>query len=86
MYINKIENRITFKIKSGYDLEILIRETMTLLGSIEKNINKGKNVENIPQLEITEVILVNCNLVKNTFEEISRVLHTFIANKSFKYI
>ena len=86
MFINKIENRITFKIKSGYDLEILIRETMTLLGSIEKNINKGKNVENIPQLEITEVILVNCNLVKNIFEEISRGLHTFIANKSFKYI
>ena len=52
MYINRIENRITFKIKDGYYLELLIPETMTLLGSTESKITKHKNSENVPHLEI----------------------------------
>ena len=56
IYINKIENRITFKIKAGYYLELLTPETMKLLGSTKSKINKDKNRENVPHLEITEVI------------------------------
>ena len=50
IYVNKIENRVTFKIKDGYSLELLTPETMKLLGSTENKITKDKNVENIPHL------------------------------------
>ena len=56
MYINRIENRITFKIKNGYYLELLTPETMKLLGSTESKITKDKNGENVPQLEIVELV------------------------------
>ena len=52
MYINRIENRITFKIKNGYYLERLTLETVKLLGSTESKITKDKNDENVPHLEI----------------------------------
>ena len=52
IYANKIENRITFKIKNGYCLELLTPETMKLLRSTESKINKDKNGENVPHLEI----------------------------------
>ena len=55
IYVNKIENRITFTIKKGYSFELLTLETMKLLGSTENKITKDKNVENVPHLEITEV-------------------------------
>ena len=51
IYINKIENRITFKIKSGYYLELLTPETMKLLGSTESKITKDKNGENVPHFK-----------------------------------
>ena len=54
IYVNKIENRITFKIKNGYSLELLTKETMKLLGSTKNKITKDKNGENVPHLEITE--------------------------------
>ena len=76
--MNKIENRITFKIKNGYSLELLTKETMKLLGS-----TKNKNGENVPHLEITEVVLVHCNIVNNDYQQDSRVLYTFVPNKSF---
>ena len=63
VYVNKIENRITFKIKNGYSLEFLTKETMKLLGSTESKITKDKNGENVPHLEITEVVVVHCNMV-----------------------
>ena len=63
IYVNKIENRITFKIKDGYSLELLTKETMKLLGSTESKITKDKNGENVPHLEITEVVLVHCNML-----------------------
>ena len=66
-YINRIENRICFKIKSGYYLELLIPETMKLLGSTESKITKDKNGENVPHLEIVELVLVHCNLVNNDY-------------------
>ena len=58
MYINKIESTITFKIMTGYHLELLTPETMKLLGSTKSEINKDKNGENVPHLEITEVVLL----------------------------
>ena len=83
MYINKIENRITFKIKSGYYIELLTPETMKLLGSTESKITKDKNVENFPHLEVAELVLVHCNLVNNDYQQDSRILFTFVPNKSF---
>ena len=65
IYVNKIENRVTIKIKNWYDLELLTPETMKLLGSTENKITKDKNSENVPHLEITEVELVCCNIVNN---------------------
>ena len=83
IYINKIENRVTFKIKNGYILELLTEETMKLLGSTENKITTDKNGENVPHLEITEVVLVHCNIVNNDYQQDSRVLYTFVPNKPF---
>ena len=62
IYINKIENRIIFKIKTGYNLEFLTSETMKLLGSTENKITKDKNGDSVPHLDINEVVLVHCNI------------------------
>ena len=56
---------------------------MKLLGSTKNKITKDKNGENVPHLEITEVVLVHCNMVNNDYQQDSRVLYTFVANKSF---
>ena len=77
IYVNKTENRVTFKIKNGYSLELLTPETMKLLGSTENKITKDKNGENVPHLEITEVVLVHCNIANNDYQQDSRVLHVF---------
>ena len=77
MYINRIENRITFKIKNGYYLELLTPETMKLLGSTESKITKDKNGE------VVELVLVHCSLVNNDYQQDSRILYTFVPNKSF---
>ena len=83
IYVNKIENRVTFKIENGYRLEILTPETMKLLESTKNKITKDKNGENVPHLEITEVVLVHCNIVNNDYQQDSRVLYTFVPNKPF---
>ena len=83
IYSNKIKNRIVFKIKIGYKLELLTRETMRLLGSTEKDVDKDKDGENVPKLESVEVVLVHCNLVKNDYQYTSKVLFTFVPNKQF---
>ena len=62
MYINNIENRITFKIKTRY---------------------YGENGENVPHLEITQVVLINYNIVNNNYQQNSRGFYTFVPNKSF---
>ena len=80
---NKIKNRIVFKIKNRYKLELLTPETMNILGSTKKVIGKDKNGENIPKLEIVEVVLIHCNLVKNDYQHTSKVLFTFVPNKTF---
>ena len=65
IHINKIENKISFKIKTGYYLELLILETMKLLGSTKSKITKDKNGKNVHHLEITGVVLIHCNVVNN---------------------
>ena len=67
IYQNKIKNRIVFKIKTGYKLELLTLETMRLLGSTKKDVGKDKNSKNVPKLESVEVVLVHCSLVKNDY-------------------
>ena len=83
IYVNRIKNRITFKIKSGYYLELLTPETMKLLGSTESKITKNKNGENVPHLEVVELVLFHCNLVNNDYQQDSRILYTFVPNKTF---
>ena len=83
IYVNKIENKITFKIKTGYYLELLIPETMKLLGRTKSKITKDKNGKNFLHLEVTEVVLVHCNIFNNDYQHDSRVFYTVIPNKSF---
>ena len=83
IYVNTIENRITLKVKTGYYLELLMSETMKFLGSTKSKITKDENGENVPHLEITEVVFIYCNIVNNDYQQNLRVLYTFIPNKSF---
>ena len=83
IYVNKVENRITFKIKTEYYLKLLTAERMNSLEALKKKISKVKIDENAPHLEITEVVLVNCNIVNHDYQQDSRVLYTFISNKPF---
>ena len=83
IYINKIENKITFKINPGYYLERLMSQTIKLLGSTKRKTTKNENGENLPNLEIMEVILVHCNIANNNYQKNSRIFHTFVPNNSF---
>ena len=83
IYANTINNRIVFKIKTGYKLELLSKETMKLLGSTKDFTDSDENSENVPRLENVEVVLVHCNLVNNTYQQASRVLFTFVPNKQY---
>ena len=65
IYSNKIKNRIVFKIKTGYKFEILIPETMKLLGSTKNVVDRDKNTENVPKLESVEVVLSQINNLGN---------------------
>ena len=56
---------------------------MKLLGSTESKITKDKNGENVPHLEVVELVLVHCNLVNNDCQQNSRILYSFVLNKSF---
>ena len=83
IHVNKIENKITFRRKTGHHLELLITETRKLLGITKSKINKVKNGEYVPHLEITEVVLIYCNIVKIDYQQNSRVLYIFVTTKSF---
>ena len=83
IYVNKTENRITFNIMTGYSLELIASQTMKLLGSTKSKITKDENGKNVTNLEITEVVVVHCNIVNNDYQGDSRALYTFIPNKSF---
>ena len=83
IYVNKCENRVTFEINDGYSLEFLTPQAMKSLGSTMNKITKDKNSENVPYLQITEVVLVHCNIVNNDYQQDSRVWYTFVPNKPF---
>ena len=78
IYPNTIKNRIVFKIKTGYKLELLTPETMKLLGIAKKDVDSD-----VPKLESVEVVLVHCNLLKNDYQHTSKVLFSFVPNKQF---
>ena len=83
IYADNIINRIVFKIKTRYKLELLSKELMKLLGSTSNTIDTDKNSENIPRLENVEVFLAHCNLVNSSYQHHSRVLFTFVTNKQY---
>ena len=83
IFVSKNENRITFKIKSRHYLELLTPETMKLLGSTESKTTGEKNTENVPHLEVAELVLIHCNIVDNNHQQDSKILYTFVPNKSF---
>ena len=66
IYVNKIKNRIAFKIKTGYELKLLTEETMQQLRSSKEVIENNKDGEVVPRLEAVEAVLVDCNLVNNS--------------------
>ena len=74
IYVTKIENSITFKIKTGYYLELLTLEIMKLLKSTEGKITNNEYCENVAYLEITEAVIIHCNVINN---------NTFLLDKSF---
>ena len=83
IYPNKFKNRIVFKIKTDYKLELLTPETMRLLGSTKKDVGSDKNSENVPKLESVEVVFVHCNVVKNNYQHTSKVLFCFVLSNQF---
>ena len=86
IFANKIKTSIIFKRKTGYKLELLTPETMKLLGSTKKVVDKDRNGECLPKLEIVEVVLAHCNLVKHDYQHTSKVLFTFVQNKIFSQL
>ena len=69
IYVNKLENRITFKIKTRYYFEILTLETMKLLGSTKSKRTKDENCENVHRFEIAEIVLVHRNIANNDYQQ-----------------
>ena len=59
---------------------------MKLIGSTKSLKDKIKHGENVPILEVVEVVLVQCNLVDNKYQQKSKVLYTFTPNKSYTYL
>ena len=75
-----------FKIKDGYKLELQTPKTIKLFGSTKKLIDKTKNGEKRPSLEVVVADLVQCNLEDNQYQQKSEVLYTFTPNKSYAYL
>ena len=82
IYPNEVKNRIVFKIKTSYKLELLTKETQKLLGN-GPVIDKDKNSINVPQLDQVESILLYCNLVRNQYLQNSKLLYEFVSDKKF---
>ena len=83
IYVNKMQNKITFKMKKGYYLQLLTTEAMKLHGSIKSKVTENENGKNVSHLDITEVVLIYRNIVNNDYQQDSRVLYKFLPNKSF---
>ena len=72
-----------FKIKDGYKLELQTPETMKLFESTKNVTCKIRNGEKVPNLEVDEVVLVQCNVVDNQYQQKSEVLYTVVPNKCY---
>ena len=81
IYVKKIKNRIVFKIKTGYKLELLTKETMQLLINSKNDIDQNQDGEIVARLEAVEVVLVHWNLVNSSYQQASKILFTFAPNK-----
>ena len=81
IYANRIEKRITFKIKTRFYLKFVTSETMKLLASTENKITEDKNCEKVAHLEIKEVVLIYHSIVNNDYQQDSRVLYTLVPNE-----
>ena len=79
----KIKNRIVFKIKMDYKLELWNKTHGTMRGSTKKDFDKDKDGESVSKLEFVKVVSVHCNLVKNGYQHTSKVLFLFVPNKQF---
>ena len=86
VYINRINNRLVFNVNNRYKLELKKPETMIFFGSTKNLIDKTKNGEKVPSLEVVKVVLVECNLADNQYQQKSGVLYTFTPNKSYAYL
>ena len=82
IYSNEVKNRIVFKRKKGYNLELLTKETQKLLGD-GPLIDKNKNSKNVPRLDQVEYVLLHCNLVENDYLQNSKLLYEFVPEKKF---
>ena len=80
---HKKKNRIAFKVKTAYKLELLSPETMKLLGSTKKDADQDKYGEDVPKPESAEVVLMHFNLVNENYQQSSKVLFTVVLNKQF---
>ena len=85
IYPNKIKTRIVFKIKTGYELELLSPETMKLLGCTKKDVDKDKEGEDALKLESAEVFLIHLNLVNNSYQQASHCLLLYLINAFVNY-
>ena len=82
IYVNKIETKITFKIKTRHYVQLLTLETTKLLGSTKNKIIKNENGKNVLHLELTEVVLVRCNIFNNIINMIQEsCIHLFLTNR-----
>ena len=75
-----------FKIIDGCKLELLTSATNKLFGSTQILINKTENGENVPAIEVVEVVLVQCISVENQYQQNSEALNIFMPNKSYAYL
>ena len=63
----QIKRKIRLRLRTGYYLELLTTEMIKLYASNNIKITKNKNGENVPNLEIPEVVLFHCNIVNNGY-------------------
>ena len=82
IYPDDVKNRLNFRIKTGYKLELLTKESQNLLGN-GPVIDKDKNSKNVPQLDQVEYVLLHCNIVQNDYLQNSKLLYEFVPDKTF---
>ena len=83
IYVNKIENGITLKIKTVYYLDLLTPETKKILAKTKTNITKDENGLNVFYLEMTEVVVVHCNIVIDNYQTQESCINLFLINCLF---